>query len=131
MRAPVVTASWRALWEASRAGTLDVAPVRISLGRPKFWPQEFLFLPDLAPDGWMRPLHGEQFRDAYVAKLDRIGVDPIYGQLVVARDACRAETIALCCFEPSYRDCHRGLLAAWWLHRTGELWEEIGQEVQR
>ena len=33
----LATAQWTALWRLSQQGPLAVAPVRISLGLPRFW----------------------------------------------------------------------------------------------
>jgi hypothetical protein len=61
------TASWGALYQASKLGPLEVVPVRISLARPRFWPEahdapevEELLIPpwtlkaDLEPDEFRR-----------------------------------------------------------------------------
>lgn len=112
-RPMIVTASWSALHTASKAETLAVQPVRISLGTPKFWPQAASFpaITGLMPDGWMFGMADDaEFEVAYLAKLDRIGVDVIRRRLDSLR---RDKPLALCCFEPHPADCHRGKAATW------------------
>jgi hypothetical protein len=125
---PVYTWSWRAACTAAKDGRLTVQPVRISLGKPKFWPraERFPFVAELAPDGWMMRLSDEKFAPSYRAKLDRIGVEAIRRRLQeVATDT---HGIALCCFEEAADDCHRAMFAAWWAEQTAEQLHELDPE---
>jgi uncharacterized protein YeaO (DUF488 family) len=113
------TASWTNLWRASEAGVLVVQPVRLSLGKPKFWPHavRIPYVEDLAPSGWVRSLDDRQkFRQAYRQKLERVGIESIVDQLAAIQTD---EPLALACFEQSPTDCHRGLLAEWFELRLG------------
>lgn len=114
----LVTASWRALWEAWKVGRLTVTPVRVSLGLPKFWPAAELYptVESVTPSGWMRSVSGDQFRKAYRSKLDRIGITSIHAHLAAIETT---QPLALACFEADPTDCHRGLLGEWWFEKTG------------
>jgi hypothetical protein len=123
---PVFTWSWRAACTAAKDGRLTVQPVRISLGKPKFWPraERFPFVAELAPDGWMMRLDSdEKFERVYRAKLDRIGVESIRRRLEEV--AIDTHGIALCCFEEAADDCHRTMFARWWVEQTGEELAEL------
>jgi len=124
------TTSWRRLWEDHKANKLDVAPVSISLGLPKYWPQAraFPYLPDLAPDPSMLGMDEAGFMGAYFQKLNRIGIDSINAQLSQIREASGGQTLALCCFERFSVDCHRSLFSSFWARMTGELIEELPRD---
>lgn len=126
---PIATWSWSGAHQAWRDGRLVVQPVRISLGVPKFWPaaERLPFIAELAPDGWMMSREGEAFGAAYLAKLDRIGVDLI-AERFEAITTVHAGALALMCFEDvlAGQGCHRRLFADWWLERTGEVVPEVG-----
>lgn len=107
------TASWRAVWTASKAGELDVAPVRISIGVPRFWLPEARSFPateELMPRGLLGIQDRDEFEIAYIARLDEIGPDRI-------RDALKrvyvGKPLVLLCFESRPEDCHRGKAARW------------------
>jgi hypothetical protein len=124
--AQLATWSWAAAHRAWKDRRLTVQPVRISLGRPKFWPQaeHFPFIAELAPDGWMLGLEGEQYTRAYLAKLDKVGVETITARFE-AITTNPDVALALLCFEADRANCHRGLFARWWQERTGEVVPEI------
>jgi hypothetical protein len=108
------TSSWSALFAASKAGTLDVLPVRISVGVPKFWPQAaaFPYIEALAPVG-IRHLEGQVFEAAFLRRLDDIGVDAILDQLRSLQAEAVPVPLALTCFEPAGEPCHRRIVARW------------------
>jgi hypothetical protein len=124
------TCSWGALYRADRTGLVDIRtdimPVRISRGGPRFWPaaKSFPVLRDLTPDGWMLSIakdDQDRFSKAYVAKLDRVGIDAIQAQLNGLLESY-GRPLALCCFEPfGGPPCHRHEFARWWLDQTSEL----------
>jgi len=122
----IVTASWTALYQQRHA--LEVTPIRISLGIPKFWhaAEAFPAPTVLMPSGWMFDLESAAFDVAYLTKLDRIGVDRIRARLATIPSA---GNLALACFEADPAHCHRGLLAAWWFKQTGEVVPEIFQQL--
>lgn len=126
MTVQVFTASWSALHRAAKAGTLDVEPVRISRGGPRFWPEarEFPAISELMPEGWVLGLRDDPFFEAYREKLDRISVEAI----TAALDAIPGGKLALACFEADPAACHRGPrgFAGYWFEKTGvriEEWE--------
>ncbi len=123
------TASWSTLHR--HRDRLNVRPVRISRGVPKFWPEaaDFPALDDLMPDGWMLSINDlEKFGRAYRRKLHVIGFERIHAQLDQLAAEC-GRPLALACFEADCNTCHRGPafgFAAWWLGQCGELvaeWE--------
>lgn len=118
------TASWRALWQADKAGALDVRPVRISRGAPKFWPQAETFpaVDALMPEPWMLGIKDvERFGRAYRRKLHTIGLVSIQAQLdKLGGDDPRP--LALACFEEDAATCHRGPtfgFAGWYEKQSG------------
>lgn len=105
-------------------------PVQISNGRPKFSLGYDLTYktPPLYPD-WklvkQKNLPVDQFREAYWAGLDKLGVDFLHKMFqMIAADA-GDERLVLMCFEANKKDCHRGDLAIWWCRKTGELIKEL------
>ena len=123
----LLTASWRALYE--RRHDLEVMPVRISRGRPRYWPQSasFPYVPELAPTREEFHLPDAEFDPAYLARLDSIGIDRIRERL----DAIGSgRPLALCCYERLPRDCHRGLFAEWWLEQTGVEIPELSSRLE-
>ncbi len=134
MTARLVTASWTALWQASKGGPLPLQPVRISRGTPKFWPQAATFpaVDELIPDGWMLSEKdlGKSER-GYRGKLDRIGLERITARLDEIAAECGA-TLALACFEDLSKpgeQCHRRWFADWFANQPGGLVvPEIGTE---
>jgi hypothetical protein len=97
------------------AGDRSILPVRISLGKPKFWPlaATLPYVHELAPAGLLgRDLPGDEFARLYVERLDRIGRRRIAGR-VEAIHADYGRPLALCCFEAVRADCHRDLAAEW------------------
>jgi hypothetical protein len=109
MTVPLYTASWTALWRASKTGDLAVQPVRISIGSPRFWrgAGSFPAIRELMPIGCFH-LDGPEFEAAYGALLDKHGPDVIRDRL----DALTTAS-ALCCFEPYPKPCHRHLASRW------------------
>lgn len=128
MTVPLHTASWRALFEQHASGVLTAVPVRISLGKPRYWPlaQHAPYIKELAPAGLLRqpPLEPNEFDRLYLERLDRFGVD----QIAVRLNAVYADygkPLALACFEADPSDCHRGTFARWWHGRTGQEVSEL------
>ena len=107
-------------------------PVGISLGAPKFKlgyeVREQCY--SLAPKGAMLHLPYDQYKTAYMAKLDAIGRDRII--CMVQRMEERADEeckdLVLLCFEDIRKPeewCHRRLFAEWWMNNTGEIIDEL------
>jgi hypothetical protein len=121
VKATLYTASWWTLWEASKAGSLPVQPVRTSRGKPRFWPaaEGFPAVDELMPDGWMLGITDpERFGRAYRQKLHRIGLARIEARLAAVA-VLSGLPLALACFERDRADCHRGQFAAWYERKTG------------
>lgn len=123
----LATAQWTALWRLSQQGPLAVAPVRISLGLPRFWGEakRFPYVAELAPRGLFGIADSDEFDEAYTRRLDQIGVDRIAARLDAVADSSPQETLALCCFEPTGKPCHRRTFARWWHAKTGIVVPEI------
>ncbi len=110
----------------------DYYPVGISLGAPKFKlgyeVREQCY--SLAPKGAMLHLPYDQYKTAYMAKLDAIGRDRIIGmvQRMEARADEECKDLVLLCFEDVRKPedwCHRTMFAEWWMKNTGEIIEEL------
>lgn len=108
----------------------DGVPLQISNGRPKFsLPYDLVYkAPPLYP-AWElvknRNLPVAQFREAYWAGLDKLGVEFLHEMFqMIAADA-NDNRLVLLCFEKDKKDCHRGDFAIWWTRRTGELIKEL------
>lgn len=94
----------------------DPAPVRISLGKPRWTPpgrKTWLYVAELAPRGWYLRRDRERFTAAYLSQIDRLA-DEIERKLGWLTD--QYGPIVLCCWErrpdrPS-EWCHRTLAAA-------------------
>jgi hypothetical protein len=116
------TASWKALFDCR--DDLDVVPVRISRGVPRYWPAAagFPALADLMPEPWMMGIDDlEKFGRVYRRKLHEIGLDAIRAQLDDLAAAYQRPP-ALACFEADPAGCHRGPafgFARWWESKTG------------
>jgi len=97
------------------------------------------YLTELRPDQYMMGLEDDAFTAAYMAKLDRQGVDVIRQRLDEIRATHGQREIVLLCYEhvkdPTEYDCHRQLFARWWEQKTGESIEELDdpgpKEVKR
>ena len=122
-----MTASWSAARDAVLAG-IAIEPVRTSVGVPKFWPEARAFpqIAEVTPYGLL-DLQGDEYATAYLARLDRYGIERIVAA-INAIHAAHGKTLALCCFEHDRADCHRGLLAAWFEQQTGTALHELTVE---
>lgn len=108
-------------------------PVGISIGKPR-WPlgyevKEQCF--SLAPKGYMLRMDDKQeYRQAYVQKLEGIGADKIISIVGKMDKAAMAEgkELVLLCYEDVRNEedwCHRTMFADWWMEKTGEIIEEL------
>lgn len=114
-------------WQNRALETLDVVPVGISRGTPKF-PVRYRYrrLIELAPDGWMLGIEDDElFEWAYRAKLDRLGADRLARLLRGLSDEEGGKPLALLCYKADPAECHRGMFARWWRERTGQRVEEL------
>jgi hypothetical protein len=117
--ATLFTASWRVLWEASKAGAQTVQPVRSSRGLPRFWPaaERFPAVELLMPPYWMWALDdAEKFGRAYRRRLHAAGLAKVQAELDAVADG---RPQAVCCFEARRCDCHRSEFAAWYERKAG------------
>ena len=122
------TASWTAVWRDSQqvgAGNEGFVPVRTSVGVPRFWPmaKQFPVAKLITPYG-LRKLEGDEFRERYLARLNKAGTEKIRAELA-AIHALYRKPLVLLCFEKDRADCHREQFAEWWEERTGELVLEL------
>jgi hypothetical protein len=139
-KAVIYTSSWSHVYAVCKAGglldTLPIAlpfsPVRISVGKPRFWSNAGLFthVSQLAPYGLMSTkLTDEEFKEKYIARLEKAGVEQIRYALLAASHPGKA--VVLCCYEKvedlevNEDDCHRRTFAHWWEQQTGERIPEL------
>lgn len=101
-------------------------PVRTSVGTPRFWAEAggFPVAKLITPYG-LRKLTGDEFTDAYRARLEKAGVDEIRAELSEIHLTYLGKPLALLCFEKDPKDCHRSIFAEWWETQTGESVTEL------
>lgn len=99
--------------------------VRISLGKPKWYPgggDALPFVPQLAPAPWyFREPDQEVWERRYRHQLHRTTANRIYSILNDIAEECGAERLILCCFEQDPMDCHRSMFGRWWIEQMGEV----------
>lgn len=112
-------------------------PVGISIGKPKF-PLGYTVRNQcyaLAPKGSMLSMGYDEYRPAYMAKLDSLGkhkVISIVRELEKAADQ-EGKILVLLCYEDVRVPgewCHRTLFSEWWEKNTGEIIEELRDESE-
>lgn len=103
--------------------------VRISVGSPK-WPLGYNISGDIsmiAPFGILnRYEEKEDYRRAYMKRLDGYGVDRIHNAL--SHFEGMGKDVVLLCYEDIRKPeewCHRTMFAEWWLNQTGEIVDEL------
>lgn len=98
--------------------------VRISLGKPKWFPNEGRDLPfvkALAPAPWyFDEPDDDTFRRRYRHQLHRWTPQRVLAELQGIAVAADCPRLVLCCFEADPMQCHRSTWAQWWLEQTGE-----------
>jgi len=105
-------------------------PVRISLGRPRWWRTSIpdsAFVPEITPRGWYFHASDDDFLAAYDAQLDSYGPELIQARFDgIAAE--HGEPLVLLCFEQLATGpwCHRTRFALWWHGRTGQSILELG-----
>lgn len=104
----------------------DLVKVRITLGKPRFpLGYRYVEMKELAPDGWMFHLEGDEFRRKYRQKLDDIGIEWLKVRFEEIRRSENRDEFALLCFEPPGEHCHRRDFAGWWEEKTGQTVAEL------
>lgn len=107
------------------------APVRISLGVPRYKaaPIPDAYITELTPrPSYFRAEHDE-FTRAFLAQLDRFGVDYLEDKFQSLYEMTSGHTLVMLCFEKQAVNgdvCHRRLFAEWWTEHTGEVVPELG-----
>lgn len=119
---------YTARWSNRHLESGEYAPVRTTLGAPKFpIPYEYDHFKALSPQGWMMKLNEDDFARAYRVHLDRTGLKFLIGafKLLGARNGWKPLT--LLCFEDVHGGefCHRRVFAEWWEEKTGQKVEEL------
>lgn len=106
-----------------------LAPVRITLGHPRFRLGYELAgnCRLLAPTREIFGLEQEGFTRRYLKLLERRGVDQIRVALDEIAGSTPAPGLVLLCFENVLAGefCHRRLFADWWVRNTGEPVPEL------
>lgn len=132
MKQAILTSNWSVVQREVKDSNPVFLPVRISVGVPRFWSRAktFPYLADLAPVG-LRKLKDAEFDQAYIERLDGIGVDAIQAQFDELYDNY-CKPLVLLCYEKLEaadpadfdRACHRRTLARWFYEQTGYLIQE-------
>lgn len=124
------TASWTAVYRHRQtfdeARDMGFMPVRTSVGIPRFWSEApgFPVAGLITPYG-LRKLEGDEFTQAYLARLNGAGVEKIAAELKEIAITYGGKPLALLCFEKQQSECHRSVFAEWWEGQTGEVVTEI------
>jgi len=105
-------------------------PVRISLGRPRWWSGTLApsaFVPELAPRGWYLRSPEHEYVQAYGEQLAHYGVEVIQTRFDTLADE-HGRPLVLLCFENLATGswCHRTLFRRFWLAQTGQDLPELG-----
>lgn len=96
----------------------------IAVGLPKFdLPFELKHITAVKPWGIFGKYEGEEWREKYRERLNKIGVKRIFEAIQEAKG--NKENIVLMCFERNAGECHRREFADWWFEKTGEIIEEL------
>ncbi len=129
MNAPRIVTSYWANRELSR---LPVVPVGISRGVPK-WPLPFRYRRAmlLAPSRETFGLRSDRaFEAAYLAELERAGVEKIGAMLAKISDEEGGGPLVLLCWEKPSEVCHRRMFARWFEAKTGIVVPELQNSVR-
>jgi hypothetical protein len=107
------------------------AAVRTTAGHPRFKLGYALAgrLKEITPDRPMLQLPQPEFRTAYFAKLDAVGLDGITSAMAELAETVDHQRLVLLCFDRLNKPgvwCHRTLFAEWWEASTGEQIPELG-----
>ncbi|MHB8397318.1 MAG: DUF488 family protein [Candidatus Limnocylindrales bacterium] len=106
-----------------------VAPVRISIGAPRFrTPYQIAGACRLLmPRRDMLGLPYDDYEGEYLAILDGHGADAIRSDLDRIAESADGRPLALLCFEnlAAGKWCHRRIFADWWVEQTGESIDEL------
>ncbi len=120
---------WTSRWANRDLAHLDLVPVGISRGTPRFpVPYRYRLARLLAPSRATFALRGDEaFERSYVAGLEEIGVDRIADLLTRIGNEEGGGALALLCFEDVHAGqvCHRRMFAAWWQARTSQEVPEL------
>jgi len=94
------------------------APVRTSLGSPRWFTAPLLELPVAYPWGLLRKprLAPEEFTERYLARLDA-RADRVLADVLELEQGYG--DVVLCCFEAADQFCHRRILAGWLAEHLG------------
>lgn len=125
---PLFTSRWQAVWRAERTHgleNLDLMPVRISRGKPRFWPEakNLPYVEVLAPvPAEFKIGNRDRFTRHYRDRLDGVGLKVVEAELRGIFESY-SRPLVLLCYEdvpPSGPDwCHRQVFGEWWKDQTG------------
>lgn len=102
----------------------NTAYASIAVGMPKYeLAHELRHVMSIKPYGVFGKYHGEEYKQKYFERLDRIGVERICDELMAVQGD--KENLVLMCYEKDPNECHRRMFAEWWYARTGEIIEEM------
>jgi hypothetical protein len=114
---------WTSRWANRGLAHLDLVPVGISRGTPRFpVPYRYRLARLLAPSRTTFALRDDEvFERSYVAGLEEIGVDRIADLLRKISAEEGGKNLCLLCYENVHNGevCHRRMFARWFEARTG------------
>lgn len=106
--------------------------VRISLGKPKWWPENALhpraFVWEITPRREYLRASDEEYERQFFGQLERYGVNEIDQKFRQIAQSLGEQRLVLLCFEDLSKNtlCHRRDFASWWKARTGVDIPEVG-----
>ena len=116
-------------WQNGKLADMEVVPVGISRGTPRFkLPYRYRLLRLLAPTReTFRIEDAEEFRRSYLGHLEELSVETIAVQLGQIAFEHGGRPLALLCYEDVHAGelCHRRMFANWWKDRTGHEVREL------
>jgi hypothetical protein len=116
-------------WQNRKLAGLDVVPVGISRGTPRFkLPYRYRLLRLLAPPRETRGIvNTVEFERAYLHQLEKLGVEQIADRLERIGREHDGSPLVLLCYEDVHAGefRHRRVFAGWWEEQTGRVVPEL------
>lgn len=115
-------------WRSPLLAEVEAEKVSISRGDVRFpLPFRYRKLWSLCPSKATFALpEAADFERAYIAVLERIGVERIGGLLRGLSEEAGGLPLVLLCHEVLPGRCHRAMFARWWEAQTGQVVPELG-----
>jgi hypothetical protein len=114
-------------------------PVRTTVGAPRWFPhKDMAHWKNASPLPYMLNMPIDQYREHYLAMLDKHGADVLYDdahfiqQQFEQQSKYPSDRVVILCFDNLSKPgnwCHRTMWAQWWTRNTGFDVEELGKTL--